>query len=94
MKETATPVFLERRGYRQRRLTDAARLLPILGVLLWAVPLLWGQGGGDAASETAAMPTSRAILYIFGVWVFLSAAALWLSLALDSPAEPRDGKDI
>lgn len=60
------PVFLERQSYRRRRLSDAARLLPLLGALLFAVPLLWPQG--DAGDR---MPTSSAILYIFGIWASL-----------------------
>ena len=35
------PIFLEKRGYRQRRMMDAVRLLPFLGLMLWMVPLLW-----------------------------------------------------
>lgn len=86
MKDRSIPVFLERRSYRQRRLTDAARLLPVLGVLLWLVPLLWPQGGGGAATgaeEVAAVSMSDAVLYIFGVWVFLALASWLVSLMLD-----------
>jgi hypothetical protein len=67
------PVFLERATYRQRRLVDAARLLPLLGVFLWAMPLLWGTGG------TA---TSAAILYIFAAWLGLVIGAAALALGL------------
>ncbi|KAA2313150.1 hypothetical protein DL237_15480 [Pseudooceanicola sediminis] len=42
------PLFLERRGYRQRRMTDAARVLPMLGLVLLAMPLLWPQGDGTS----------------------------------------------
>lgn len=85
MRERATPLFLERRSYRQRRLMDAARLLPLLGVLLWLIPLLWPQR--DPADEVAAVSTSSAILYIFGVWVLLALIALFVSLMLDGKAE-------
>lgn len=89
MKDRATPLFLERRSYRQRRLMDAARLLPLLGVLLWLIPLLWPQR--DPAGEVAAVSTSSAILYIFGVWVVLALIALFVSLMLDGKAETQDG---
>ncbi|WP_196222710.1 hypothetical protein [Pseudooceanicola algae] len=85
------PVFLARRSYRQRRLGDAARLLPVLGIIfLVGVPLLWPQGAA------AGLPTSRAIIYIFGVWALLAlATALCLHWSRDLPdtfdADPNDG---
>lgn len=93
MKERASPVFLERRSYRQRRLMDAARLLPVLGGLLWLVPLLWPQRtGSPAPAEVEAVATSSAIVYIFGVWIVLALAALFLSLMLDGKAEAQGGR--
>lgn len=65
------PLFLERQSYRRRRLMDAARFLPVLGLLLWAVPLLWQRGS---------VASSGALIYIFGVWLALVLAALILSL--------------
>lgn len=62
------PVFLERQSYRRRRLIDAARLLPILGGVLFAIPLLWPRGQGGGADP---VPTSSASLYIFAVWAGL-----------------------
>ncbi len=62
------PVFLERQSYRRRRLIDAARLLPILGATLFAIPLLWPRGQGEGVDP---VPTSSASLYIFSVWAGL-----------------------
>lgn len=92
MKDRAIPVFLERRSYRQRRLMDAARLLPLLGVLLWLIPLLWPQR--DPAGEVVAVSTSVAVLYIFGVWILLALIALFLSLMLDSKVETQGGGKV
>ena len=92
MKDRAIPVFLERRSYRQRRLMDAARLLPVLGMLLWLIPLLWPQR--DPAGEVAAVSTSVAVLYIFGVWILLALIALFLSLMLDSKVETQGGGKV
>lgn len=69
-----SPMFLERRSYRLRRMKDAVRFLPLLGLALWMVPLLWpAQGDSDP------MKMSTALQYIFGIWVLLVLAvwALW-----------------
>ncbi len=81
MSEPSRSVFLERQTYRRRRLMDAARMLPIVGILLWALPLLWRQ-----EPETA-VTTSGAMRYIFGIWVLLVALSLWLSRRLKDTAE-------
>ncbi len=67
-------LFLERRSYRMRRMMDAVRLLPILGLCLWLEPMMWPVADqGDAGS----VATSTALRYIFGIWIFLNVAA-WL----------------
>ena len=68
------PVFLERQSYRRRRLSDAARLLPLLGAALFAVPLLWPTAE-DAGTGIAPMPTSVAITYLFSIWAALTVKA-------------------
>jgi hypothetical protein len=70
------PVFLERRSYRQRRMMDAVRLLPLIGLLLWLLPTLWSVSD-DGGVEPVNM--SQAIVYVFGVWVCLiiSGGVLW-----------------
>lgn len=81
MSRRTNPIFLERRSYRLRRVMDGAKLLPILGAALWAVPILWPSEGEHAVL------TSRAMLYIFLVWIGLSALCLLLSFWLDDSAE-------
>lgn len=70
-----TPVFLERKSYRARRLMDAVRLLPFLGLGLWMVPLMWPMPETNGAGGTS---LSTALQYIFGVWI----ALVFLGLAL------------
>jgi hypothetical protein len=70
------PVFLGREGYRQRRLRDAARLLPVAGLVLWLIPLLWPRGTPDAPGNAALL------IYVFTVWVGLILAAAALSRVL------------
>ena len=69
-------VFLERRGYRQRRMMDAIRLLPPVGLLLWLLPTLWAANGSDGVEPVR---MSQAIVYVVGVWVclILCAGTLW-----------------
>ena len=86
---TKTAVFLERASYKQRRLRDAARLLPLLGAVLWVIPLLWPDD--DPGSNNSV----DAVLYTFGVWVALIALTALVSRRLqdDDPAATGDTSD-
>ncbi|MCL6283454.1 hypothetical protein M3P21_07890 [Ruegeria sp. 2012CJ41-6] len=84
----APPVFLEKQSYRRRRLSDAARLLPIFGALLFAVPLLWPDGSGDGDP----VPMSVAITYIFGIWVLLIVVGGLFGLAARRWSGPDPGR--
>ncbi len=75
------PVFLERHSYRRRRIMDALRILPMVGMLLWLFPLFWPTGPeGPGAPDP--MMLSDAVTYVFAVWLILigSALALWWAL--------------
>lgn len=63
-------LFLERHSYRRRRLMDGARLLPIFGIFLFLVPLLWPTGDADSAG-IAPPSMSRAMLYLFACWALV-----------------------
>jgi peptidoglycan/LPS O-acetylase OafA/YrhL len=68
MRRPRRPLFLARAPYRRRRLRDAARLLPILGLFLLLLPLLW--------APTAQMTlTADDVIYFFAVWLCLIALA-------------------
>jgi len=67
-------LFLERRGYRRRRIVDGARVLPVLGLLLWFVPLVWPTKG-----EVGAIGTSAATIYVFVIWTALIAIGAFLA---------------
>lgn len=66
-----SPIFLERRSYRKRRMIDAIRLLPLLGLLLWMLPLIWPVPVPVPAAEEGSdvISTSVALRYLFGVWI-------------------------
>lgn len=55
---------------------DAARLLPLLGAGLFAIPLLWPRSGNSELIEP--VKTSGAALYIFIAWACLIAASAWM----------------
>lgn len=69
------PLFVERQTYRRRRIVDAARALPILGLMLWWVPLLWALPDEPTSA-------SGALTYIFSVWIGLVIGAALLIVAL------------
>lgn len=64
------PVFLARQTYRRRRLIDAMRFVPVLGLVLFMAPLL---GGGALVRSTA---TGGA--YVFVAWFGLITLAAGL----------------
>ena len=66
-----------------QRVMDAARLLPVVGAFLWFIPILWQSGDGGQA-------TSRAIGYIFGVWVLLCIGAALVSVPLRAADKAED----
>ena len=78
------PVFLPEGRYRQKRVRDAAQLLPVLGVALLLVPLLWTPSDAPGGVGNAA-----ALLYVFGVWAGLIAGAFGLARAL----RPDEGEE-
>ena len=69
-------VYLERRRYRTRRIIEALKVLPVLGIVLFGVPLLWSEG----------VKTSDAMIYFFSVWLALVFAAVWLARRLGASA--------
>ena len=67
MTRPPAPVYLEKRTYRRRRLVDAVRLLPILGIILFLLPILWTPSPENPAQ------TSNGYLYLFAIWVGMIA---------------------
>lgn len=80
--------FLERQSYRRRRLIDTIRIVPVLGAMLWSVPLLWPtpEEGGDTVAS------SDAIVYIFLVWlglVLIGGGSAYMMKRSDAQEEDR-----
>ena len=83
-RKSPPPIFLQRASYRQRRLRDAAKLMPFVGVILWALPLSWGQTGQDAPNGTAGL------IYVFAVWVVLIILTAFLASRIRSDKSAAD----
>lgn len=69
------PLFLERSSYRRRRLGDAARVLPVLALVLILVPVWWVP---EAVSLTAGA------IWLFGLWAMLIVLTAALHIALSA----------
>ena len=72
MRRPSEPMFLAKRTYRRRRLMDAARVLPFVGVFLFFMPLLWAEG----------LTTVVGLGFLFGAWAVLIIAVFGVSRAL------------
>lgn len=84
LKRPRPPLFLARDLYRRRRLRDAARLLPVAGMLLLILPALWRRAG----------PVGWGAVYLFAVWALLIIAAAALAPGLSRPeTAPGRGED-
>ena len=79
MARVGEPVYLERQSYRRRRLTDAAKLLPVVGLVLMFLPMLWSGEG----------KTAGGLIYIFAVWAILICIGGALSYHLGD-SEPEE----
>ena len=71
MSAPREPLFLARETYKRRRLRDAARVMPVLGVLLFAAPVVWPETG-----------TAEAWRYLFLSWLLLIVVAYWIGRRL------------
>lgn len=78
------PLFLERSSYRRRRLGDAARILPVLGLALVLVPVWWFP---------ARVSLTGGAIWLFGLWagLIVMIAALHAALGLADRAARRSG---
>ncbi len=83
-RQPAEPLFLARQSYRRRRLGDAARLVPVLGIILFVLPVLWS----DAAR------TAGGLIFLFTVWalliVLMAVVVRRLSARVEGSDAPQD----
>lgn len=86
MKRPRRPLFLGRIPYRRRRLRDAARLLPVAGVFLMILPILWTPADGGQRL------LSSDVIWFFLTWAVLILLAAALAPGLAKPDETRPGE--
>ncbi|MEJ6389033.1 hypothetical protein [Gymnodinialimonas ulvae] len=72
----ARQLFLERRTYRLNRLQDAARLLPVLGLVLIFGPIFIRGSGSEPVNLSATL------VYYFAIWMGLIVLTALVSRAL------------
>ncbi|MBK1636549.1 hypothetical protein [Rhodovulum adriaticum] len=72
------PAFPDPEGYRRRRLMDLARLLPLLGLCLFLLPVLDADDGLGAGL----------LIYLFAAWFGLIATAALLARRLCAASAP------
>lgn len=88
------PLFLERASFHRRRLGDAARILPVLAVLLVLVPVWWMPGPLSSAGGAVWFFALWAAL-IVAIWVLhralLRAEAATMRAAVPDPGQPKTG---
>ena len=77
-------IFVQQRTYRRRRLADGARMLPILGFILFMLPLLW-MSSGQAT-------TAMVMVYLFIAWAALAGVAGLLSRRLGPEEDQPEDK--
>jgi hypothetical protein len=79
-------MFLERRTYRQTRLQDAAKLLPVLGLILIFGPIFIRDDTAlavDARLEPETAPAMAGeLVYYFAVWLGLIVLTAVVSRAM------------
>ncbi|MFN3724581.1 MAG: hypothetical protein ACK4VZ_16295 [Paracoccaceae bacterium] len=78
------PLFLRPASYRLRRRRDAARLLPVVGLFLMLLPVLW------APQDTFRRDTAPDGIYLFVIWAGLIVLALLVSRSLNTSDEGDD----
>lgn len=76
MKPPAAPTFLARDSYRLRRLMDAARFLPVFGLVLMVLPLMRED------PQTGAVSAASEGVYLFAVWLALIVGTFLMSRGL------------
>lgn len=80
------PLFLARQNYRRRRVADAARGLPLIGIVLFMIPLL---SAGQWRNDTGGW-----LVYVFLAWFGLIVIAAFLSRGLGPVSDAPEDENL
>jgi hypothetical protein len=88
-------LFLQRRTYRQNRLQDAARLLPVLGIVMIFAPIFI-RDTGTLPPDAQGVGLGTWLIYYFAVWLGLILLTALVGRGLrrlspDAAGEEADG---
>jgi len=81
VRSPGEPLFLQRQSYRRRRLTDAIRLVPVLGALLFLIPVLNMSDGSGS--------TLAGGIYLFLSWLGLIVLSAVLVRKINRPQSEK-----
>jgi hypothetical protein len=87
-KDSAPAQFLDLKSYRQKRMLDAAKLLPISGALVFLFPLIYlfvSPHGPISPGITA--------IYFFVIWLALILLTRFLAPRLQATVKPASKAD-
>ncbi len=87
MARAPKPLFLARSSYRQRRLADAARAMPVFSAILLVLPLLWSAPAAGSSSLAADLG------YLLVLWLAMIAVTALLAQGL-SQGEVEQGSKL
>ncbi len=79
MPNSRRPLFLARASYRKRRLRDGARILPLFGLVLVLLPLMWPAIPQRVGAHW---------LFLFLAWLGLIALTALFARDLGEPDAP------
>ncbi|MDG0984692.1 MAG: hypothetical protein P8H69_10225 [Planktomarina sp.] len=65
---------------RGQRVTDSALILPLVGIILFLLPIMWPRSSD--LDPVAGTVTSTALIYLFVVWAGLICCALGLAFVI------------
>jgi hypothetical protein len=87
-KDSAPAQFLDLKSYRQKRMLDAAKLLPIAGALVFLFPLIY-----LFVSPQGPISPGITAIYFFVIWLALILLTRFLAPRMQATLNPTSKAD-